>query len=151
MNAKTTSAATAEAEAGAITPQTPATAPAAGVPLQILGAVGLELRGEPTEAKGKIPTDNELARRPKAMVFDRLDRAWVWRDPQRRAFLARPNVHEIVAAAVRAFSVRVVARRLGIAPQTVLAVGGNFDVLGITLSAVGYRVADLADLGEELP
>ena len=99
---------------------------------------------------GLPPSDEQLAQRPGGMRFDRAEKCWLWTDPERRQWQPRPNTPQVVAAAIRTWNARLVARKIGVSIQTIYALAGGFSVLSITMIGVSHQLHLLADIGEEL-
>ena len=95
------------------------------------------------------PNDRALAKCSRAMRWEVADLCWVWADATRRRWDVRPTLPVVLGAAVRQFGAKPVAKKLEVAPQTVLAIiAGN--ALMMSSYTVGHRLGQLRDLAEEL-
>jgi len=95
------------------------------------------------------PSAAVLAKCSRAMRWNIAEACWVWVDETRRRWDARPTISVVLGAAVRQYGAKPVAKKLEVAPQTVLAIIAG-TALMMSSYTVGHRLGQLRDLTEEL-
>ncbi len=97
------------------------------------------------------PSRDELEERPKRLVYNPAEKVYEWKDPLRRAWLPRPDAHDLAAAAIKTFGPERAAKMVPVAVATLHKVALRSEhVLWISIVAVAAAGPSFARYAEEL-
>jgi hypothetical protein len=93
-----------------------------------------------------MPSDREIAGRPKSQRFDGAERCWGWSDEIRRRWSARPGLDEVLHLALQLAPARAVGAKIGVSPQTAIKLAADLEVHMMIMAGAAARLPDLVDL-----
>jgi hypothetical protein len=94
----------------------------------------------------QMPSDREIAARPKSLRFDSAERCWMWDDETRRRWSARPCLADVMHLALQLAPARAVGAKVGVSPQTAIKLAADLEVHMMIMAGAAARLPDLVDL-----